>query len=46
MSPTNLPDPRRNPTALARRNRNFALILVAVAVAFYLGIQLRWGWIR
>jgi hypothetical protein len=41
-----LPDPRRNPVALGRRNRALALILVALAVLFYVGIQLRWGWGR
>ena len=42
--PQILPDPRRDPIAIRRRNRRLGLILVGLAVLFYVGIQLRWGW--
>ena len=41
--PAPIPDPRRDPAALKRRNRAVVLILVAVAAILYFGIQLRWG---
>jgi hypothetical protein len=38
--------PPSEATARARRNRRLALILVAVVVLFYAGVQIRWGFGR
>ncbi|HEY1720237.1 MAG TPA: hypothetical protein VGG27_03255 [Magnetospirillaceae bacterium] len=38
----NLADPRFDPAVRRRRNRKVAVILAIIAVAFYVGIGLRW----
>jgi len=42
----NTVDPRRDTAALNRRNRTLVLALAVIAALFYLGIQMRWGWLR
>ena len=42
-APAPLTGARPDPVAIGRRNRRLALILVAIVVLGYFGIQLRWG---
>lgn len=41
--PTANPVVRPDPVQIAKRNRRLGLILVAIVVLGYFGIQLRWG---
>ena len=41
--PTPRASTRPDPVQIGRRNRRLALILVAIVVLGYFGIQLRWG---